>query len=357
MTKKKLIGIIIGAVCFVALLLVATFYDLKINAALGNADSVYGQFFRLFGELTGWIVIPIAGAFLFHATPKRGKGGIIFKVVWTLVTFVGWILSLKYVLEEFTGSSYMDGYYSSPYSHVIIYAIVFGAILTAAHIFGTGRLPKETIYKLAMFAAALLLAVAISQVFTNVMKLTWTRQRFRNLPIGNGGSDSTGYTPWYHPNFGKNKGTNYFPDSAGMKESDAYKSFPSGHTAGAALSFVIVMLPDLFEKLKKYKIYFLLVAIVYTAAVAVSRIVNRAHYLSDTLFGGYIGMLSSFAAIAIVKKLTTWGNKKFSRLIPCAAQADAPAEITDIPEEALEEAPEQAPEEAPVEPAAEEAAE
>ena len=50
MTKKKLIGCIIGAVCFVAILLVATFYDLEINKAIGNADSVYGQFFRLFGD-------------------------------------------------------------------------------------------------------------------------------------------------------------------------------------------------------------------------------------------------------------------------------------------------------------------
>lgn len=328
MTKKKLIGIISGAVVFVALLIVATFYDLKINIALGDADSVYGQFFRLFGELTGWIIVPIAGAFMYQVTPKKNKGGIVVSVLWAVVVFVGWFLSIKYILEEFTGAAYTDGLYLSPYSHVVIYAVVFSLLLTPAILAGTGRIGKEKLYKLAMFAAALLVALAISQVCVNIMKILWSRQRFRNLPIGNGGTDSTGFTPWYKPNFGKNKKSAeyYYPDSAGMKQSDAYKSFPSGHTAGAALTFVLIMLPDLFEKLKKFKPLFFVFALAYTVAVAVSRIVNRAHYMSDTLFGGYIGALSSFVAIAIVKKFSAWGNKKFSRLIPAASTQEGTVE-------------------------------
>lgn len=326
MTKKRLIGCIIGAVCFVAVLLVATFYDLEINKALGNADSVYGQFFRLFGELTGWIVIPFATAFLFHVTVRRNKIAIVISVFWAIATFVGWFLTVKYILGEFTGASYADGFYASPYRALILYDVVFALLLTAGTLYGTSRIPKETLYKLAQLAAAILIALALSQAVTYVMKLAWSRQRFRNLPIGNGGTDSTGFTPWYHPNFGKNKGVYYFPDSAGMKEKEAYTSFPSGHTCGAALTFVFVMLPDLFEKLKKYKICFYVFAIAYTVAVAISRIVNRAHYLSDTLFGGYIGMLSSFAAIAITFKISAWGNKKFANLIPQKESEAAPVE-------------------------------
>ncbi len=315
MTKKKLIGCVVGAVCFVAILLVATFYDLEISKALGNADSVYGQFFRLFGELTGWIVIPFATAFLFHVTGRRNKVAVVISVFWAVVTFVGWFLTVKYLLDEFTGASYADGFYASPYRALLLYDAVFALLLTAGTLYGTSKISKQKQYKLAMLAAAILIALALSQGVTTVMKLVWSRQRFRNLPIGNGGADSTGFTPWYRPNFGKNKGVYYFPDSAGMKEEDAYSSFPSGHTCGAALTFVFVMLPDLFGKLKKYKICFYVFAIAYTVAVAISRIVNRAHYLSDTLFGGYIGMLSSFAAIAITYKVSAWGNKKFARLI------------------------------------------
>ena len=113
MTKKKLIGCIIGAVCFVAILLVATFYDLEINKALGNADSVFGQFFRLFGELTGWIVIPFATAFLFQVTVRRNKIAVVISVFWAIATFVGWFLTVKYILGEFTGASYADGFYAS----------------------------------------------------------------------------------------------------------------------------------------------------------------------------------------------------------------------------------------------------
>lgn len=39
MKKKTLIGISVAVVAFVAILLVATFFDLQINIALGNADS------------------------------------------------------------------------------------------------------------------------------------------------------------------------------------------------------------------------------------------------------------------------------------------------------------------------------
>ena len=336
MTKKRLIEVIAWAAAFVAILLVASFFDLQINVRLGNADSVYGQFFRLFGELTGWIVVPVAGMFLYRVTGKRNKAAVVVSVFWALVTFVGWYLSLNYILEEFTGTAYMDGYYSSPYSHVTIYAAVFAVILTICSLTITKRIPKETLYKLAMLGAALLLALALSQIVANVLKIMWSRQRFRNLPIGNGGTDSTGFTPWYHPNFGKNKGANYFPDSAGMEESDAYKSFPSGHTAGAALTFTLLIIPDLFEKAKKFKPCFYVFAIVYTVAVAISRIVNRAHYLSDTLFGGYIGAMSSFAAIAIVKKLSVWGNKKFAKLIPPAPEAQEVVAYADDTEEPKE---------------------
>ncbi len=307
MTKKKIIGIAAWAVSFVAILLVATFYDLQINIALANADSIFGQFFRMFGELTGWIAIPVGGTILYQACPKN-KGGRILKIFWFVVTLVGWFLTVNYVFEELTGASY-DGY-ESPYRLMALYTAVFSVGLTFMSILGTNKIDKEIMKKLAVFAVALLFALALSQIITNIMKIMWTRQRFRNLDVGNGGTDATGFTPWYIPNFGKNKGVNYVADSSGMKESDAYKSFPSGHSAGAAISFAVVILPDLFEKLKKYKVWFYVVPAVYTVCVMISRIVNRAHYLSDTLFGATIGAVSCFIAIPLSYKICNFAKNK-----------------------------------------------
>lgn len=312
MKKKTIIGVSVGAVAFVALLLVATFYDLQINVALGNKDSVFGQVFRLFGELTGWIIVPIAGAILFAAVNKDTKLGRVLAVAWAVITFVGWLLSIKYIMDEFTGDSYIDGIYGSPYSMTIIYDVIFALAATPLTLFIAAKAKKETIEKLVYFAIAMLIALALSQLVVTVMKNIWTRQRFRNLGIGNGGDDSRGFTPWYVPGLGKNKAahTYYVEDVAGMRFEDAYKSFPSGHTAGAAMSLVIVMLPDLFKKLKKFKPLFIVVAVLYTVAVAISRIVNRAHYLSDVLFGGTIGFLSVWAGIAIANALKGGADKK-----------------------------------------------
>ena len=75
MKKSTLIGICTASAVFIALLLVATFYDLQISVALGNGDSLFGQFFRLWGEVTGWIVIPICAAILLRACDKKTKAG------------------------------------------------------------------------------------------------------------------------------------------------------------------------------------------------------------------------------------------------------------------------------------------
>lgn len=312
MKKGTLVGIISTSVVFVALLLVATFYDLQISVALGNADSLFGQFFRLFGEATGWIIVPFAGAVLFCSTDKKTIIGRLLTVVWGIVVVVGWFLTVSYFVEEFTGDSYRDGLYGSPYNSLILYDVVFALIISFFHIFIVSKLKKETISKLVIFSIAMIIALALSQIVTTVLKNVWTRQRFRNLDIGNGGTSSNGFTPWYIPGLGKNReaALYYVEDVAGMMKEDAYKSFPSGHTSAAAMSFIVVMLPDIFEKLKKYKVWFYVGPIVYTALVAVSRIVNRAHFLSDVLFGGMIGILSVTFAIIAAKKLQSLCERK-----------------------------------------------
>ena len=346
MKKKTLIGICAAVAAFIAILLVATFYDLQINIALGNADSIFGQVFRLFGESTGWLLIPIAAGFLLRASDRKTKAGIVLTVVWSVVLVVGWYLTLNYFLEQFTGKSYIEGLYGTPYRALIVYSVIFALMFSAVHAWCVFRISDATAKKLVFYAIVLLLALAISQLFTEVMKRIWTRQRFRNLDVGNGGTSSEGFTPWYHPNLGKNKAaaTYYVEDSAGMPLKDAYKSFPSGHTSAAALSLTAIVLPELFEKLKKYKVWFWVLPILYTVAVAISRIVNRAHYLSDVLFGGTIGVLSVFAAIALTKlfQRKEKANKFFAacaRVMGASSDEPAPAEETEEPAEEVKEEP------------------
>jgi membrane-associated phospholipid phosphatase len=287
MTKKSILTLVILAVAFIAILLVATFFDLNINIALANSESVFGQFFALFGEATAWLIIPVCGVILFQAVTKDNKFKNYLKIVWLILTFIGFFMVVKYFFEEMVNESKWG----------ILYELVFAFMFTLFSILGTCKIDKKVMKKLVIFAVFALVALAISQAVTTVLKGLWGRQRFRNMPE----DDYSAFDPWYKPNwFKKGSGGAFVSDYAGHADSDAFKSFPSGHTMAASLSFIIIMLPDLFEKLKKYKLWFYVVPAIYTVAVAISRIVFRAHFLSDVLAGATIGIASVFLSRFLV---------------------------------------------------------
>ena len=82
---------------------------------------------------------------------------------------------------------------------------------------------------------------------------------------------------------------------------DTCKSFPSGHTYCAAITFALICLPDLFESFKKrwVKAICWTVPAAYTLTVAISRIVVGAHYLSDVLVGGTL----AFTLVIVIREV------------------------------------------------------
>lgn len=83
---------------------------------------------------------------------------------------------------------------------------------------------------------------------------------------------------------------------------DAFKSFPSGHTCAAGMTYALIMLPDVLGiRNKGVRALCWIFPVAFTAVVAISRIVVGAHFFSDVLFGGTIAFLSMmFAREAII---------------------------------------------------------
>lgn len=294
MSKKNILAISICAAVFLALLTVATFFDLQINLAIGNGNSIFGQFFSYLGDSFAWIAVPICALILYQAVRKTNKYYKILKPLFLVLTFVGFYLVTNYLFGKFATEIKLE----------IIYVLLFSVIGTFFAVLGTNKVDKDLMEKLIIFAVFVLICVAVSQGVITVLKHVWARQRFRNLEGGNIiGGDTSGFTPWYKPTFGKHDSGLFFADSFGAEDEDAYKSFPSGHTASAAITFVIVMLPELFEKLKKHKVWFYVVPSVITALVAVSRLVNRAHYLSDVVMAAAITISLIFLIKYLVYKV------------------------------------------------------
>ncbi|MFA6866405.1 MAG: phosphatase PAP2 family protein [Clostridia bacterium] len=286
MTKKSLTAIIIGAFVFVALIVVATFFDLEISLAIGNADSFFGQFFNVFGMAFILLLLPTAGIILYQAISVDTKYYWAIKVLFILVILGGYYYLVDSNMGRLGADIYLDEVYSA----------VFAIVLTVLSILATNHIDKKVMKKLVIFAIFILIAGAISELTIKFMKHLWSRQRFRNMPEG----DYSGFTQWYHPNwFGQGHSDAVVSDFAGASDSGTYYSFPSGHAGSAALSFMIVMLPEIFDKLKKFKIWFWVFPIIFTACTMLSRIIARAHFLSDVTFGVAVTLVVIF----VTKKL------------------------------------------------------
>ena len=116
----------------------------------------------------------------------------------------------------------------------------------------------------------------------DIMKNLWGRVRFRDL-LSSGSCD--GFTAWFVIN-GKN----------------GNKSFPSGHTAGAGMSYLLMLLPFIDKKREKYRAVYFWCPFIYTSAVALTRLVMGAHYLSDVAVGGVIAFSCVLVGIKVYEK-------------------------------------------------------
>lgn len=358
MDNKKLklnliLGVAVSAVLFATLLTVASFYDLGISKFLTKGSLPEGKYystnsFALFFEVMGGSLVYIAGGvaalICVCAAIKMADGekfffikelkGVAYKIVkWVLV--IGFAAFAVYEMYEFfhdtfkytdrilqgalqgTGVSFtLKTAYLTAVQLVL--ALLVGGLIFALLF----RVKKEDIYKLVKFAAAILIVEAMYLVVVGAIKGPIGRVRFRAM---NAIGDFSEYTPWYVINGSRDLTINGLVSSGADPSvlvgaaSDTCRSFPSGHTYCAAMSFALVCLPDLIERFKKtwIKVLCWVIPAVYTVTVAVCRIVVGAHYLSDVLVGGTL----SFALIMIFREVLILKCAHFKALFKKKEQA------------------------------------
>jgi membrane-associated phospholipid phosphatase len=265
MLKKYKVNIIFFYVVAVIALVVAAIWDLQLDITLNNPDNIFAIWFRNTGEIPARLICPFAGAVLFYT--YRNK----------LQQIAGFIICIG-------GSGYF-GYYIGKYFFLdenrmlfsIIYGIGFGILcLVAGSFINIPDKSKDLIRALAIAGIVVMFAQI---VVIEGMKYLWGRVRFRDL-LAAGSYDA--FTAWYHPN-----GIN------------GNKSFPSGHTAGAGMSYLMMLFPYLSKKWEKKSQLCFWIPCIYTSVVAFTRLVMGAHYLSDVTMGGII----SFTIVIITIKI------------------------------------------------------
>lgn len=254
-----------------AALAAAVFADLKLDILLNAPENAFAVWFYNTGEIPCRLICPLAGAVLLYCCSSK------------LMRFAGGCVSI--------GGSLYFGYYfgkhffaeenNLPFS--LVFGLGFGIVLI--FIGKYIKIPQSLKKPLAALAIAGIAVMAVQLCAVEAMKYLWGRVRFRDL-LAAGSYDE--FTPWYIIN-----GIN------------GNKSFPSGHTAGAAMSFLAMLLPYVSRKANRHKQLCFFVPFAYTCTVAVTRLVMGAHYLSDVAMGGAVGLLTVIIALAVLDKRFT----------------------------------------------------
>ncbi len=235
-----------------------TINDLPISKAIYNKDSLWGNFFYVFGQHPAFILGFIGASILLRV---RTSKNIFENIVLGSLSIVFAVFNGFYIL--FVADSRLF-YYEKVEGFIAMRDLVFAIILTIVAQVVLFKIPKEKVLKYKRAALITVLLVFTEIVLVNIFKVYWGRVRFRDML-----DDFSKFTPWYL-----------------LQGDTGNTSFPSGHTADA---WTIIVL-TLFVSKEKIKLYrsALIAVIVWGTLVAISRVVIGAHFASDVTVGAAI---------------------------------------------------------------------
>ncbi|MCR5207891.1 MAG: phosphatase PAP2 family protein [Eubacterium sp.] len=274
MLKKYRPYIIVYFILFAISLTVASFVDLKLDIALNNPDSPFSKWFEATGEMPCRLIGTVAGVLIYKLCDKKA-------------------FKLFGIFVNFASSAYL-GYHIASYffkeENYIVFGLVYGIGIgvTAQYLIRYISIPEKLKKPLIILSFTGIAVMLVQLGAIEITKSLWGRIRYRDLIKM---PSFEAFTPWYKPN-----GIN------------GNRSFPSGHTAGAAMSYLMMTLPYASEKWEKRKAMCFAVPLVYTSIVAYTRLVMGAHFLSDVSVGGTIGFVTVIIAMAVLDK--KFFNKK-----------------------------------------------
>lgn len=266
MTKRSFL---ITACVVVLLMLIGSFFDFQISTALFNTSSVFGNIFAAYGELPIGIFMLVPIYILLFCHDGQKTVGKVFSILGGILLLGG---SLYFLLMNPT--RYLRQYIWPNTSDWLVAAI--GVVIIAVTVFAMTRYTKGVDHKaLRKLALVCFLMVVGAILVINVIKVPWGRPRMRLIAV----NDLAQFQPWWIVG-GAQKETLL---AAGVA-SDELKSFPSGHTADAAIMLCLSFMALTKKRFDLDKAMFFTGA-GFAAVVAFSRIIMGAHFLTDVTFG------------------------------------------------------------------------
>lgn len=324
-------------IIFIVLMIVGTFKDLQITVELFNPENLLARVFESFGSFVYWGIWGPAFTIIFlcrrdlneslavinklvpairPVENTQSRGYRVFDFVLKAVTAVGFfvlaVVGWKKLIENILKNILlMLGKNDMSQAFYFIFCTVFTAI---AVFVCYKTIDSQKLKKIESLALAGVLFGIFLKIIEECKSIT-NRVRVREMiaysngflnedglsegrysPLTSSMADTTdfsAFTQWYK------KG-----DDMGIY--NRADSFPSGHTNYASASFLIYLLCSAYEKLKKLAPSMLIIAFIYTAVTAFTRLVAGAHYLTDVAAAAIIG----YTLFLIVYKIYFSFSKK-----------------------------------------------
>ena len=239
---------------YAVLMGIAGIFDLQISQSLVNNNSGWAKVIEDYGELPGIITI-LTAIFIYHKKKKHSSNArtILYSFILTYSAFILFAYTGKILLKPLVNSFHP--------------VIIFASVLTLISVVLVKKLKinfSETAFNFSK--VVLMMGIFGYVLFVQPLKVFWGRVRFRDMDVL-----YSNFTNWYVPN--------------GITGNE---SFPSGHTA---MGFVLISFFILFGNKNftaKFAVYSFVLS--WAVAVALSRVIIGAHFLSDVIVGS-MGMM------------------------------------------------------------------
>lgn len=293
MSKKTKHALCIGGffAVFGILLVLATIFDLQVSSILADGGLVPDKYYSVsflcsLVEIAGawpiWTAAAFAASVLTVFFHERGGAARILEVLFFFVSAAAVVFllrdGLKYAVRIYDREELLD----AAGTYVVLFVIGLAA---AGLVIGfAGRWIRRNLDSLLPFALAILCS-CLCYFIIEIIKSPIGRMRYRGMHLI---GDYSYFTPWYQISAARE-----LLSGSGLV-GDCFKSFPSGHTFSAGMSYILTMLPDVFPRFRtrKGKILSYVVPICYTGFVGFFRIAAGAHFFSDVLVGGTLAYLA-----------------------------------------------------------------
>lgn len=315
--KNNLPFMILAGLMLVAVVF-GTFFDYEISSAMAAlsktnyySQNFFAAFFEIFGEMPVYIFPSMAifciMIFLRDRFVKSPAPRISISVVCVIVAVgLNYYAATRFIKASepyFNLSSSLQGVYKN------LFCLFFSATFSLVWYLCSSSLSKkcgrQNLKRLAICSLIVIFTAIICEAATHSLKPLFCRARYRFLffVTENGlYAEGAEYTKWFLISKGRVLSEKLL--SAGV-ESDAFRSFPSGHSTSAAMLLSLTLLPytaEIFDT-KKYKILTFALAVGLSLTVMAARIVAGAHYLTDVCAGFFITFASFILVRAVAFKI------------------------------------------------------